>query len=70
MIRNRKTDYGSYAFLLPAFIVYFSVIVIPVFYSFYVSLFKWNGIAEMEYVGLKNYRNLKTNKKCITLRTT
>jgi len=58
MIRNRKTDYGSYAFLLPAFIVYFSVIVIPVFYSFYVSLFKWNGIAEMEYVGLKNYRNL------------
>lgn len=44
--------------MLPAFIVYISVIVLPVIYSFYVSLFKWNGIAEMEYIGLKNYMDL------------
>lgn len=58
MIKKKKLDYGAYAFLLPAFIIYISVIVIPVFYSFYVSLFKWNGIAEMEYKGLNNYADL------------
>lgn len=44
--------------MLPALIIYLSVIVVPVIYSFYVSVFKWNGIAEMEYIGLKNYIDL------------
>jgi len=52
---------GSYAFLMPALIIYVSVIVIPVFYSLYISLFKWNGIGAMEFVGLSNYINLFLN---------
>lgn len=58
---KKKTDWGAYAFLLPALVIYLSVIVIPVFYSFFISLFKWNGIGEMIFVGLKNYINLFTN---------
>lgn len=61
MIKKKKFDFGSYAFLLPAAIIYLSVIVVPVFYSLYISLFKWNGVAEMEFVGLGNYINLFTN---------
>lgn len=61
MKRKIKTDYGAYAFLLPAGIIYLSVIVIPVFYSFYISLFKWNGIGEKEFLGLNNYINLFAN---------
>lgn len=38
-----------------------SVIVVPVFYSLFISLFKWNGVAEKEFVGLSNYVNLFTN---------
>lgn len=59
-IKERK-DWSAYAFLIPAAVVYLSVIVVPVFYSFFISLFKWNGIGKKEFVGLKNYINLFTN---------
>lgn len=44
--------------MLPAAIIYLSVIVVPVFYSLFISLFKWNGIGEKAFVGLDNYINL------------
>lgn len=53
-----KTEKSAWLFMLPAAIIYLSVIVIPVFYSLYISLFKWNGIGEMTFVGLDNYLNL------------
>jgi len=58
MKKRVKTNIGSYIFLMPALIIYLSVIVFPVFYSLYISLFKWNGIGDMELVGLNNYINL------------
>lgn len=58
----KKNKEGSgFIFMIPALIIYLSVIVIPVFYSMYISFFKWNGVAEMEFVGLKNYITLFTN---------
>lgn len=67
MKKHVKTDKAAWLFMLPAAIIYLSVIVAPVFYSFFISLFKWNGIAEMEFVGLQNYINLITDDK--TFRT-
>ena len=61
MKKKSKVDFGAYAFLIPAAVIYLSVIVIPVFYSLFISLFKWNGVAEKEFVGLANYINLFTN---------
>lgn len=55
---SNKRDWSAYLFLVPAGIIYLSVIVVPVFYSFYISLFKWNGIGEKEFLGLSNYINL------------
>lgn len=55
-----KTDVTAYLFLVPAMVIYLSVIVIPVIYSFFISLFKWNGIGDKAFVGLKNYINLFT----------
>lgn len=62
-----KTEKSAWLFMLPAAIIYLSVIVIPVFYSLYISLFKWNGIGEMSFVGLDNYVNLFSGDK--TFRT-
>lgn len=62
-----KTEKSAWLFMLPAAIIYLSVIVIPVFYSLYISLFKWNGIGEMSFVGLDNYVNLFSSDK--TFRT-
>lgn len=61
MKKKAKLISGAYAFLIPAAVIYLSVIVIPVFYSLFISLFKWNGVAEKEFVGLANYINLFTN---------
>lgn len=58
-----KTDKAAWFFLLPAAVIYLSVIVIPVFYSFFISLFKWNGIGEKEFVGIQNYINLFSQDK-------
>ncbi|MEY8356610.1 sugar ABC transporter permease [Lachnospiraceae bacterium 54-53] len=54
---------SSLAFLVPAGIIYLSVIVVPVFYSFYISLFQWNGIGSMKFAGLNNYITLLTSDK-------
>lgn len=63
MLQEKDSKLSSYAFILPALIIYLSVIVVPVFYSIIISLNKWNGVAPMEYVGLGNYINLFTNDK-------
>ncbi|WP_366945218.1 sugar ABC transporter permease [uncultured Metabacillus sp.] len=49
-------------YMLPALIIYLTVIVIPTFYTLYLSLFEWNGVsAEKVFVGFGNYINLFTN---------
>lgn len=60
MKKEKKSNFGAYAFLIPAAVIYLSVIVIPVFYSLFISLFKWNGVSEKEFVGFGNYVNLFT----------
>lgn len=61
MKKTKKFEFSAYAFMIPAAIIYLSVIVVPVFYSLFISLFKWNGVADKEFVGLGNYINLFTN---------
>lgn len=46
--------------MIPGAIIYLSVIVVPVFYSFFISLFEWNGIGDMKFTGLGNYARLFT----------
>lgn len=61
-MKTKKKDsrFGNYVFLIPAAVIYLSVIVVPVFYSLYISLFKWNGVSEKVFVGLNNYKTLFT----------
>ena len=57
-LKSKKTDIKSYLFLLPAFIIFSSVVIAPTIYSFYLSFFSWNGIGEKTFVALDNYLNL------------
>lgn len=56
--KKPRISIASYMFLAPAGVIYLSVIVFPVFYSLFISLFKWNGIARMEFAGIDNFINL------------
>ncbi len=42
--------------LLPALILYTTFVIYPMFKGAYVSLFRWDGLSDMEWVGLKNYQ--------------
>lgn len=59
-MNNKKSTIKAYLFLLPAFVIFSAVVIIPTVYSFYLSFFSWNGIGEKEFVALKNYTNLFT----------
>ncbi|MFR6333626.1 MAG: carbohydrate ABC transporter permease [Eisenbergiella sp.] len=59
-MKQKKIDLKAYLFLLPAFVIFSSVVIIPTLYSFYLSFFSWNGIGEKKFVALKNYINLFT----------
>lgn len=45
-----------YLMLLPALILYTTFVIYPMFKGAYVSLFRWDGLSDMEWVGLKNYQ--------------
>ena len=53
MLRNKKT---ILLFLLPSLIIFTATVVIPILWSGYYSLYNWNGIREMKFVGLDNFK--------------
>jgi raffinose/stachyose/melibiose transport system permease protein len=45
-------------FVLPAFFIYVTIVIIPLFISAYYSTFQWDGIGEKIAIGLDNYKTL------------
>ena len=50
-------------FITPGFILYTIFIVIPIIYVIYLSFFNWNGLTEMHFTGLSNFKLIFTDKK-------
>lgn len=46
------------SFLFPALLGTLIFIVVPVFFSFYLSFCKWDLLSSIQFVGLKNYKSL------------
>ena len=51
-----------YLLLLPAMLLFFGIIIVPIVMSGFFSLFDWDGFTEMKFIGLDNYIELFTNK--------
>lgn len=65
MVNNILKKPGKIEFLLyffPGIIVYFFVVVIPIFVSFRYSFFEWSGGKKETFIGLGNYFELITTK--------
>lgn len=63
MGKSKNQNLVSYTFLLPAIVLFMLFSVIPIVYSFYLSTMKWNGFSiNKEFIGIKNYINIFTNK--------
>lgn len=55
-----KKKKSRYLFMLPALLIYCTIVVVPALYSVSLSFFKWNGLGEKTFVGFRNYKNLFT----------
>jgi ABC-type sugar transport system permease subunit len=54
-MRNYKHSFISYLFILPAFLLVFIFLIIPVLQTFYYSFLEWDGIKEPVFIGFSNY---------------
>jgi multiple sugar transport system permease protein len=61
MRRNRMTI-TPLLFLLPGMLFFAAYVIIPIFQSFNISLYEWDGLGEATFVGLRNYEELATDR--------
>ena len=58
-------------FLMPGIMMFAVYVVFPIFQSFHISLFKWNGLGSLathgEYVGFANYEKLLTRDRSFNI---
>ncbi|MEM6741321.1 MAG: sugar ABC transporter permease [Pseudomonadota bacterium] len=59
--RNRQT-LAPWLFLAPGILFFLFYVVYPIYESFHISLFAWDGLGEPRYIGLGNYQELMTDR--------
>ena len=59
--RNRMTV-TPWLFLLPGLLFFAVYVIFPIFQSFNLSFYKWDGLGEAEYVGFENYQKLVNDR--------
>lgn len=60
-MKKRKKPYIG--FIAPAFFLYTLFMIIPIFIAMYYSFFQWNGITDMKFIGLDNYKTILLGSK-------
>jgi cellobiose transport system permease protein len=58
MIKEAKRNAWAYVFISPFYILYAVFGMFPLLYGLWLSFHKWDGISQMEWVGLTNYVKL------------
>jgi len=56
--RRNQIKLAPWIFLAPGMIFFLFYVIFPVFQSFQISFFEWDGLGEKEFVGLYNYEEL------------
>ncbi len=61
--RNKiKEDiFISFLFITPTFLLYFTFVILPIIFSIYYAMTKWDGVGIPKFVGLYNFRSLIEN---------
>ena len=56
--RENQQKLTPYIFLIPGVIFFLVYVIIPIFESFWLSAFEWDGLGEREFIGMANYAEL------------
>jgi multiple sugar transport system permease protein len=59
--RRNQQALAPWLFLAPGILFFAVYVIAPVFQSMGISLYQWDGLGEAEYVGLRNYAELRTD---------
>ena len=59
--RHRRAI-APWLFLAPGVLFFLVYVIFPIFQSFEISLYKWDGLGEARYIGLRNYERLFTDR--------
>lgn len=62
MYITRKSRNYIFIGLLPALLVYITVVIYPIFRSFFYGFYDWNGLSQPVYIGLQNFIDILTDK--------
>ena len=57
-LKTRRESIVGWLFVLPALLMYVVFVLAPLLLTILYSLFKWNGVGPMTWVGLKNYMTI------------
>ncbi|NHN31335.1 carbohydrate ABC transporter permease [Paenibacillus agricola] len=61
LTERRRSRLAAYLFIAPFFLLFAVFGVYPIFFTFYLSMYKWNGMGDMKFVGLKNFELVLTD---------
>jgi len=61
-VQRHRMTLTPLLFLLPGVLFFVVYVISPIFQSFGISLYEWDGLGEAEYIGLDNYRELMTDR--------
>lgn len=53
-------------FVLPTLIIFFAIVLVPIFVSSYYSLLDWNGVGKGTFIGLQNYVEMFTSHRALS----
>lgn len=56
--RENQQKLTPYLFLIPGIVFFLVYVIVPIFQSFWLSGFDWDGLGEKEWIGAANYREL------------
>lgn len=62
MDKVRGNKLAIILFMLPATVLFFGIIVVPIIMSTYYSTLDWDGLTKSTFIGFKNYAELMTSK--------
>ena len=62
MDRMLKNKAIILSFLLPALTIFTLTVILPILWSIYYSLFHWNGVSAMRFIGLGNFQKLFSDR--------
>lgn len=60
-MRGLKTYLAPYLMISPFYILFIVFGLFPILFSLYLAFHSWDGLGPMEFVGLRNFRNLLTD---------